>query len=58
MRLGVWTPLPHTMAPEPRMTEAIADARQQGTGVGADKAREVAAPTLEAMYERMGFIRL
>jgi tryptophanyl-tRNA synthetase len=25
--------------------------------LGADKAREVAAPTLEAMYERMGFIR-
>ena len=27
-------------------------------GMGADKAREVSAPTLEAMYERMGFIRL
>ena len=27
-------------------------------GVGADKAREASAPTLEAMYERMGFIRL
>ena len=27
-------------------------------GVGADKAREVSAPTLETMYERMGFIRL
>jgi tryptophanyl-tRNA synthetase len=26
--------------------------------LGADKAREVAAPTLEAMYERMGFIRV
>jgi tryptophanyl-tRNA synthetase len=25
--------------------------------VGADKAREVSAPTLDAMYERMGFIR-
>ena len=25
--------------------------------VGADKAREASAPTLEAMYERMGFIR-
>ncbi len=24
---------------------------------GADKAREAAAPTLEAMYERMGFVR-
>ena len=27
-------------------------------GVGAEKARETSAPTLEAMYERMGFIRL
>jgi tryptophanyl-tRNA synthetase len=27
-------------------------------GLGADKAREASAPTLEAMYERMGFIRL
>ena len=26
--------------------------------VGADKARVTAAPTLEAMYERMGFVRL
>jgi hypothetical protein len=24
---------------------------------GADKAREAAAPTLEQMYERMGFVR-
>ena len=26
--------------------------------VGADRAREASAPTLEAMYERMGFVRL
>jgi tryptophanyl-tRNA synthetase len=26
--------------------------------LGADKAREASAPTLEAMYERMGFVRL
>ena len=25
--------------------------------VGAEKARETAAPTLESMYERMGFVR-
>ena len=25
--------------------------------VGADKAREASTPTLEAMYERMGFVR-
>jgi tryptophanyl-tRNA synthetase len=26
-------------------------------GVGAEKAREASAPTLEQMYERMGFVR-
>jgi tryptophanyl-tRNA synthetase len=26
-------------------------------GVGADKAREASAPTLEQMYDRMGFVR-
>ena len=26
-------------------------------GVGADKARAASAPTLEAMYDRMGFVR-
>jgi tryptophanyl-tRNA synthetase len=30
---------------------------QRMLGVGADKAREASAPTLEAMYERMGFVR-
>ena len=26
-------------------------------GVGADKAREASAPTLAAMYDRMGFVQ-
>ncbi|MGH3117280.1 MAG: tryptophan--tRNA ligase, partial [Gaiellales bacterium] len=30
---------------------------QRLLGVGADKAREASAPTLAAMYERMGFVR-
>jgi tryptophanyl-tRNA synthetase len=30
---------------------------QRMLGIGADKAREASAPTLEAMYERMGFVR-
>ena len=30
---------------------------QRLLGVGAEKAREVSAPTLETMYERMGFVR-
>ena len=31
---------------------------QRVLALGADKAREASAPTLEAMYERMGFARL
>ena len=30
---------------------------QRMLAVGADKAREASAPTLAAMYERMGFVR-
>jgi tryptophanyl-tRNA synthetase len=30
---------------------------QRLLGIGADKAREASAPTLEAIYERMGFVR-
>jgi tryptophanyl-tRNA synthetase len=30
---------------------------QRLLGIGADKAREASAPTLDAMYERMGFVR-
>ena len=30
---------------------------QRLLGIGADKARETSAPTLEQMYERMGFVR-
>jgi tryptophanyl-tRNA synthetase len=30
---------------------------QRLLGIGADKARDTSAPTLEAMYERMGFVR-
>jgi tryptophanyl-tRNA synthetase len=43
-----------------RYTELRSDAGelQRLLALGADKARAVAAPTLETMYERMGFVRL
>jgi tryptophanyl-tRNA synthetase len=37
---------------------ADADELQRLLAAGADKARDAAEPTLEAMYERMGFVRL
>jgi tryptophanyl-tRNA synthetase len=42
-----------------RYSELRADAGelQRLLGIGADKARQTSAPTLEAMYERMGFVR-
>jgi tryptophanyl-tRNA synthetase len=42
-----------------RFGELRADAAElvRLLSVGADKAREASAPTLEAMYERMGFVR-
>lgn len=42
MRLGIWTPLPHTLVPEPRMQAAIADATQAGRGAGPDAATQFA----------------
>ena len=34
MRLGVWTPLPHTIRPEPRMLDGIAEVTSQGIRSG------------------------
>jgi len=36
MRFGVWTPLPHTIRPEPRMQQAIAELSTPGSGEGLD----------------------
>lgn len=34
MRLGVWTPLPHTIPPEPAMDEAVRALGRRGSGFG------------------------
>lgn len=36
MRFGIWTPLPHTIRPEPRMQDAIAELTTPGSGEGLD----------------------
>jgi FMNH2-dependent dimethyl sulfone monooxygenase len=36
MRFGIWTPLPHTIRPEPRMQDAIAELSTPGSGEGLD----------------------
>jgi FMNH2-dependent dimethyl sulfone monooxygenase len=36
MRFGIWTPLPHTIRPEPRMQDAITELSTPGSGDGPD----------------------
>jgi FMNH2-dependent dimethyl sulfone monooxygenase len=36
MRFGIWTPLPHTIRPEPRMQDAITELTTPGAGEGPD----------------------
>ena len=45
MRFGVWTPLPHTVVPEPRMERALAD-----VGIE-ERYRELLEPAFEQMAE-------
>jgi FMNH2-dependent dimethyl sulfone monooxygenase len=42
MRLGIWTPLPHTIPAEPTLDAAIADLRTQGRGAAVDRSLQFA----------------
>ena len=46
MRYGVWTPLPHTIRPEPAMIEAMRESAVGGLGDGPDKAFAFAVDTI------------
>ena len=50
MRYGVWTPLPHTIRPEPAMESAIADASVAGRADGADKALDRKSTRLNSSH--------
>lgn len=54
MRYGVWTPLPHTIRPEPLMDEAIRDSATRGFADGPDKAFRFAIDLLQRA-EQLGF---
>jgi FMNH2-dependent dimethyl sulfone monooxygenase len=54
LRLGVWTPLPHTIATEPAIAAAIDAARTPGTGRERDLALDLAIEVLKTA-ERYGF---
>lgn len=55
IRLGVWTPLPHTIAPEPTMERAAADVLQPGGPDGPDRSFEFAVDVVRRA-ERLGFV--
>src|SRR4029079_18639556 len=54
MRYGVWTPLPHTIRPEPLMDEAILESGTRGLASGPDKAFRFAADMIRR-GEELGF---
>jgi FMNH2-dependent dimethyl sulfone monooxygenase len=54
MRFGIWTPLPHTVRPEPRMERAIAALKGAGPDQGGDASFEFAVDVLRR-GERYGF---
>src|SRR3954470_21180457 len=54
MRFGVWTPLPHTIRPEPLMNEAIHESGTLGLTSGPDKAFRFAVDMLRR-GEELGF---
>ena len=54
MRYGVWTPLPHTIRPEPLMNEAIRESGTRGLATGPDKAFRFAVDMIRR-GEELGF---
>ncbi len=54
LRFGVWTPLPHTTAPEPRMTKAVSELSTQGAGEGEDTSLRFVIDFLQKA-EALGF---
>jgi dimethylsulfone monooxygenase len=53
MRLGIWTPLPHTIRAEPAMEEGVRQVKTRGDG-GADKSFEFALEVV-SKGEALGF---
>ena len=54
MRLGIWTPLPHTIRAEPMMEAAIADLATRGAGQRVDRSFQFAIDVVQRA-ERYGF---
>ncbi len=55
MRLGIWTPLPHTIRVEPEMAVAIDELSHQGKGGTTDRSLAVAL-ALVKRAEELGFV--
>lgn len=55
MKFGIWTPLPHTTAPEPRITGAIEDLSTAGQAKGMDRSLQFAIDIVRKAEDH-GFI--
>lgn len=55
MKFGIWTPLPHTVAPEPRMAAAVSNLSTPGAGEGRDDSFQMAIDVLKK-GEAHGFV--
>ena len=55
MRLGIWTPLPHTIRVEPEMAVAIEELSHQGKGGTTDRSLAVALEVVKRA-EALGFV--
>ncbi len=54
MQLGIWTPLPHTIRPEPEIDRAVADLSTPGQGLATDRSYAFARDVV-LLAEAMGF---
>ena len=55
MKLGIWTPLPHTVRVDPLMAQAIGDLRITGSGGATDKSFRIAIDVVRRA-EELGFV--
>ena len=54
VQLGIWTPLPHTIRPEPEIDRAVADLATPGQGLAVDRSYQFALDVVR-QAEALGF---
>src|SRR3712207_4615446 len=54
MRFGIWTPLPHTLRPEPILTQSLEELGTKGKGLPVDRSYQFALDVVRRA-EELGF---